>query len=321
MGLGTRTLDHLTTVHFHCRECGRRFESAPLRVTDAPDLDHHPFEYAAECPDCGAVAEQAAWERALMKAHACATGPKTDAGKAASAANLEGHPTPEEAKLTRFNGMKHGLYARTATYFPAKPGKYARCESCEHLSTLACLVPPRACLKRHELMLRHQIAFETQDPDLLMQIRSDTQAAIQGLIDDMILAIAQDGGPRIQDVVWYHDKDGGFHLAKWIDENAIEHQILELKAHPLLKPLMEFISKNAMTMADLEMTPKAKDDQAMMEGYLDQQGDRQDTLVEYQQRQTLALEHVQGLIARSQERLAHDPVLIEHGGVEGEADA
>lgn len=256
-----------------------------------------------------------------MKAHAYATGPKTDAGKAASAANLEGHPTPEEAKLTRFNGMKHGLYARTATYFPAKPGKYARCESCEHLPTGACLVPPRACLKRHELLLRHQIAFETQDPDLLLQIRSDTQAAIQGIIDDMILAIAQDGGPRIQEVSWYSDKEGGFHLAQWIDDDGKPHQIHELKAHPLLKPLMEFISKNAMTLADLEMTPKAKDDQAMMEGYLDQQGERSDTLLEYQERQAKALEHVQGLITRSQERLAHDPVLIEHGEVEGSADA
>lgn len=247
-----------------------------------------------------------------MKAHAYATGPKTEAGKAAVTGNLRNRP---------FNAVRHGLYARTATYFPAKPGKYARCESCEHLATSACLAPPRACLKRHELLLRHQIAFTTQDPDLLLLIRSDTQAGIQGLIDDMILTIAQDGGPRVKEVVWYHDKEGKFHLAKWIDETKQEHQIHELKAHPLLKPLMEFISKNAMTLADLEMTPKAKDDQAMLEGYLDQQGERQDTLLEYQERQAKALEHVHGLIERSQRRLASDPILIEHGDVSGATDA
>ena len=258
------------------------------------------------------MAEQAAWEKALLKAHACATGPKTEAGKAAVTANLRIRP---------FNAVKHGLYARTATYFPAKPGKYARCDGCEHLATLGCLAPPRACLKRHELLLRHDIAFRTQDPTLLLQNRSDTQAAIQGLIDDMILAIAQDGGPRIQEVVWYHDKDGVLHLAKWRDRFGTEHQIHEIKAHPLLKPLMEFISKNNMTLADLEMTPKARDEQSALQGFLDQEGERQETLLDYQERQAQALEDVQSLIARSQRRLASDPVLIEHAEMEGTSDA
>jgi len=319
--LGKRTPNQLRTVHFHCRDCGHRFESEPAQVQEAPELDHHPFCYETACPQCGAPAEQAAWERALLKAHACSTGPKTADGIAAVTANLDGHPTPEESRLSRFNAMKHGLYARTATYFPAKPGKYARCDGCEHAASQACLAPPRACLKRHELMLRHQIAFETQDPHLLTLNRSDTQAALQGLIDDMILAIAQDGGPRIQEVVWYHDKEGGFHLARWIDDDGNERQIHEIKAHPLLKPLMEFISKNAMTLADLEMTPKAKDDQAAMEGFLDRQGEQQETLLEYQERQAKALEHVKGLIERGQRRLASDPILIEHGEAGGAPDA
>lgn len=310
--LGKRTPDQLESVHFHCRACGDRFEAEPDEVAAAPDLDHHPFEYVAECPVCGASAQQASWEKALLKAHANATGPKTAEGKAAVAGNLRNRP---------FNAVRHGLYARTAKFFPAKPGKYARCDTCEHLETQACLQRPRACLKRHELLLRHQIAFETQDPDLLLQLRSDTQAAIQGLIDDMILVIAQDGGPRVEEVVWYHDKEGGFHLAKWKDEHGMIHQIHELKAHPLLKPLMDFISKNAMTLADLEMTPKARDDQAVMEGFLDQQGERQETLLEYQERQAQALESVQAMIESSQRRLASDPVLIEHGGIDGSADA
>ncbi|MCP3869698.1 MAG: hypothetical protein GY703_16720 [Gammaproteobacteria bacterium] len=243
-----------------------------------------------------------------MRAHACSTGPRTAAGKAASAANLEGHPTPDEAQRTRFNAMKHGLYARTATYFPAKPGKYDRCDGCEHLNTLACLEPPRACLKRHELMLRNQIAFETKDPSLLLQIRGDTQAALQGLIDDMILAIAQDGGPRISEVVWYHDKDGVFHLAKWVDDHGGEHQIHELKAHPVLKPLIDLIAKNSMTLADMGMTPRVQDEHEAVNGFLDQQGEDQESEERYRQQSLESMKKLEQLIGNSYQ---HDGVTID----------
>lgn len=266
---------------------------------DAVDTEYHPFVYEADCPVCEASAEQAAWERNLLKGWAKATGPKTKEGMAATAKNLDGHPTPEEARLTRFNAMKHGLYARTATYFPAKPGHYPRCDGCEHLRTAACLEPPRACLKRHELLLKHQIAFETKDPDMLLQLRSDTQAGIQAIIDDMILAIAQDGGPRITEVVWYHDKDGGFHLAKWTDEHGQDHQIHELKAHPLLKPLIDYINRNAMTLEDLGMTPKVQDEQEAMQGYLAQHGEDAEAAEAYRQKSLEQLDQLQKLIGNS----------------------
>lgn len=44
--------------------------------------------YFCKCPVCGKEAEQASWKKALR---------------------------------TRFNGIRHGLSAKTATYFPAKP--------------------------------------------------------------------------------------------------------------------------------------------------------------------------------------------------------
>lgn len=308
--MGKARLDPLNTVNFHCRSCGHRFEAVPAEIADAPDIAHHPYTYAAYCPECDAEAEQAAWERNLLAAHAKATGPRTDSGKAASAKNLDGHPTPEEAQRTRFNAVKHGLYARTATYFPAKPGRYDRCEGCEHLVTQACLQPPRACLKRHELLLRHQIAFESKDPEMLLQLRSDTQAAIQALINDMILAIAQDGGPRITEVAWYHDKEGEFHLAKWMDERGDWHQIHEIKAHPLLKPLMDFISKNSMTLSDMGMTPKVQDDHDAMQGFLSKQGTDQEAEGDYRRKSLESLDRLQELINNSYSR-PHDPVTVD----------
>ncbi len=159
-------------------------------------------------------------------------------------------------------------------------------------------------------MLRHQIAFDTKDPNLLLQMRSDTQAAIQGLINDMILAISQDGGPRITEVVWYHDKDGGFHLAKWVDEYQQEHQIHELKAHPLLKHLMDFISKNSMTLSDMGMTPKVQDEQETMQGFISKQGTDQQAEEEYRQKSLEGMEKLQTLIGNSYVQ-TREPVTVE----------
>lgn len=111
----------LDQITFHCDACYRSFKAAPRRVEDEPETEHHPFRYFAVCPRCDAECEQARFERGLIKAWASATGPRTPEGKAASAKNLEGHPTPEEALRTRFNAMKHGMAAKVATYFPAKP--------------------------------------------------------------------------------------------------------------------------------------------------------------------------------------------------------
>ena len=254
-----------------------------MRVEPCPEQAHHPHAYFCECGACGAEAEQAAWQRALLKAWVSATGPKTADGLARTAANLEGHPTPEEARLTRFNAMKHGLFARTAKYFPAKPGSYPHCETCEHMETLACL-PQRACLKRAELLLQHEVAFETGDPGLLTGLRASTQAMVQALIDDMLLTIALDGGPRIKSPEWFSDKDGGFHLAQYVDDFTKElRQIYKLEAHPLLKHLIDYLAKNNMTLADLEMTPKARDEQDALRGYLDKEKEGQ-SATDYQQK-------------------------------------
>jgi len=308
--------DPLQAVNFQCAVCSHAFEAAPERVEDAPELEHHPFRYFGTCPACRAEAGQAAWERNLLKAWSSATGPRTPGGKARSAANLAGHPTPEEARRTRFNAMKHGLFARVATYFPARPGAYPHCQGCEYREDVC--PGQTACLKRTELFLRHQVAFETKDPALLTELRGDTQAAVQALINDMVLAIAQDGGPRIREMCWYYDKDGGFHLAKWTDAKGEEHQIHELKAHPLLKPLIDFLSRNSMTLADMGMTPRVQDEQDLIEGHLAGQSEQQEQLAEYERRQAEALESLRGMIARSRDRAERDPILLEHRQTEGE---
>ena len=207
--------DRLDEVHFHCRECDHRFDAAPARVEDAPEDPWHPWRYFAPCKACGTEATQGTQARHLLKLWASATGPKTAEGKARSAANLEGHPTPEEAQRTRFNALKHGLNARVATYWPARPGSYPQCTSCELLYN-GCSTG-QACQKKTELFLRHHIAFETGDPQLLGELRADLHANLTAIINDLLLSVISDGA-RLRTPEWYYDKEGGFHLAQYTDE-------------------------------------------------------------------------------------------------------
>lgn len=307
--------DRLGLVNFVCTTCKHAFQAAPGRVEEVPEVEHHPYRYSATCPACRCEAEQAAWERALLKAWTCATGPKTAEGMARTAANLEGHPTPDEAMITRFNAMKHGLFSRVAVYFPAKPGKYPHCNGCEYALDESC-VEHRACLKRTELFLKHQVAFDKQDPRLLMELRADTQAAIQALINDMILAITQTGVEIDSPVIGF-DREGHPHVAQILDHLSGEARtVFEKKAHPLLKVLADYIQKNSLSLADLEMTPKSQDDAQALRGYLDQEKDQRQGVLEHQSKQTKLLENLSSLIQRSQQQLGKDAILAEYREVE-----
>lgn len=242
------------------------------------------------------------------------TGPRSAAGMAAVSRNLEGHPTPEEARRTRFNAMKHGLFAQTATYFPAKPGAYAQCAGCEHLPTEDCR-GAGACLKRTELLLQHQVAFETGDPKLLTDLRARTQAFVQAIIDDIILAIVSEG-VQLKSPRWYYDKDGGFHLAEYADEEGARRLIMEVQAHPLLKSLSDLLAKNNLTLADLAMTPRQQTQDELLQGYLEERS-QSESMLDFQRRNTQALERLEEQIARSRERVRRDPVLIDHEAGDG----
>ncbi|MDT8372085.1 MAG: hypothetical protein RQ783_08885 [Gammaproteobacteria bacterium] len=298
----------LTNVSFKCSECGHKFSLAPSRIEDAPERDH-PFRYFANCPRCESESNQVAWEQALMASYGKHTGPKTDDGKQNSSANLNGHPTPEETLRTRFNAMKHGLSARTATYFPAKPGKYAHCNSCD-IDWGTCMSNV-ACMKRTELFMRYDIAFKSKDPGLLQDIYSDFHANLQAIINDIILSIVGDGVTIRMPA--YSIEKGEIKIGTYTDATGAEKIIYdEIKAHPLLKVLTEMTSRNSMSLADMGMTPKVVDDQEITMGHLSEQKEDKETLLNYQENQRKQLDNLQQMIANSQQRIKNDPVVIEH---------
>lgn len=303
--------DRLDVVKFHCPECDHRWSGLPARIVDAPDKSHHPWDYFAECPECGAEAHQDRREQALLKAWANATGPRTPEGLANTAKNLEGHPTPEEARRTRFNAMKHGAYAETARYFPAKPGRYPECDGCPYFDDCG-IGPNIACQRKTELYLRHQIAFDSQDPGLLQGLRASMHATVVAILDSLMQDIIR-RGVSLESPAWYYDKDGDFHLAEYVDSAGQRQLITEVKEHPLLKRLSEIIKSTGLTLSDSGMTVASQQDKDLIEGHLAGQGSDRQTMLEYQQQQARALENMTNILARASQRQAEDPVLIEHG--------
>lgn len=310
--------DAAREVSFHCKGCGQHFKGEPSRMVPVEWREWQPVDYFADCARCGDEAPQAAWELNLAKAWANATGARTAEGKAAVTANL-----PEDTRRTRFNAMKHGLFAKTAQYWPAKPGKYPHCETCEHFNK-GCdddnhrsreRQNPVACLKRIEVFMKFQIAFETRDPRLLTDNMATMQALAWQLTNDMILSVIQDG-VRTKTPEWYYDKDGAFHWAEGTDDQGNKVVIHKLEAHPLLRFVIEFMNRNGMTLPDSGMTMKVRDEEEDLRGFLAGQTAELETDSGFRERQTKALETLASAVRRSEDNRGRDPVLIEQNALE-----
>lgn len=310
-------------LDFSCERCrvegkARVFRAVPGRVEDdaSPEQAHHPYRYFAPCPSCGEECEPTGYQRALLKAWASATGPRTEEGKAASAKNLEGHPTPEEALRTRFNAMKHGLSARVATYFPAKPDGYAFCASCD-VDREWCAKQP-ACVKRAENFLLHHAAFQQRRPELLSEIHGDMHAAIFSVVQQILQSIMAEG-VRLKNPVWYSDKDGGLHFVQFTDADGAEKQVYELSAHPLIKPLTELLKAANLSLSDMGQTVRVADggDEEELGRLRGGAKSAPEEIGDYQRMALERLESLKGIVERARAARSQDPVLLEHNAQTG----
>lgn len=308
--------DELDEVRFKC-ECSHVFEAAPDHVDECAD-EWHPWTYRAACPACGCDADQDPRQRRMLKMWANATGPKTPGGKKRSAANLEGHPTPEARQRTRFNALKHGMNAEVATYFPAKPGGYDACDGCPYRRNQCLTEHARGgpCLQRTELFFTNHLAFEQKNPELLRERLASLQARIASIIDMMIQDIVR-RGVTISSPRWYVDPEHGFQIAEYTDEAGERRLLQEVNAHPLLGLLIDYLKKNGQTLTDAGMTLRQQDDDALLEGYIaGREIERQDEQ-ELRQRGVRALEVLGKHLESAKKRRESDPILAEHRQLEG----
>jgi len=313
------TYQPLKDVEFRCVPCKRYWRASPARVEDWPDDALHPWRYFGPCPDCGDEAEQSSRERGLLRAWRSATGPVTAEGRAAAARNLEGHPTPEESLRTRFNGMKHGLNAKVATYFPAKPDGYAFCKGCD-VDRDYCRGQP-ACMRQTQHFMLHHAAFEQRNPKHLMGIYADFHAALMLTVQQILQTIIADG-VTIDQPKTYFDKDGACLVVQYIDGSGRMQQVREIEAHPLFRPLGELISRTGISLGDLGMTGRVIEEDAPLPGRL-KAGDGVASLEDFAAKQAKALDSLKGLLERGKQRANADPVLLEYqeqmGGEDGGA--
>jgi hypothetical protein len=315
----------LDAVNFVCTVCRAHWQARPDLVEPDEQATHHPYRYFATCEVCEARHQpQAQWERALMKAHQAATGPKTSEGKAATAANLAGHPTPDEALRTRFNAMKHGMNARVARYFPAKPDGYAFCQGCD-VNRRWCQEQP-ACVKQTELFMLTSAAFEQRDPRVLGKVHSDLHAALVASLQMCLQAVLGDGAviktPKLE---WVTDKEGGgSHVAVcYVDASGETRYVYDYQANPAFKPIADLVTRLGLSLSDLGMTVQAADEeQNALRGRLPaQQAATGDTLEAFAQRTAAALENLGGTIKAARAAAEQDPVLVEHMAQTGTGEA
>lgn len=308
----------LREVNFKCGVCRRSFSGVPDLIEDDPDALHHPYRYFATCPTCYTQNQpQAGWERGLLKAHQHSTGPVTAAGKAASAANLDGHPTSEETRRTRFNAMKHGMAAQTATYFPAKPDGYAFCGQCD-VGRDWCARQP-ACVKQTEIFMLHHAAFEQRNPKVLTRLHADLHAALMATLQMCLQAVLGDGvvlkTPRVE-----LSRDGVPVALTYVDSNGKVCHVYDYASNPAFKPIADLISRLGLSMNDLGMSVRSVEaDEEKSMGVLKLDPSTKETLEGFGQRMLEASKNAALLIAQSHEATKADPVFIEHQARGGNA--
>lgn len=310
----------LDTVTFRCGVCRHTWDAAPDLVEPDDEVEHHPFAYFATCPVCDANHQpMAPWVRGLMKAHQSATGPRSTEGKAATAANLVGHPTREEALRTRFNAMKHGLSARTASYFPAKPDGYSFCKNCD-VDRYWCAEQP-ACVKQTEHFMLHHAAFEQRNPKILSKVHADLHAALVGSLQMCLQSLLGRGAELVVPKVQL-DSNGRCVTLQYADQEGNMHPVLEVQANPLFKPIVDLVTRLGLSLTDLGMTVKAaEEDDGALRGRLSDAQAPGEVLDAFTQRMAAALEKIPGLLKDSAADVAADPVLLEHQAATGDAGA
>ena len=288
-------------IHFFCLAselgCGHRWQSREYETEPLPSRDWYPFKHISECPDCGLPAgRQASWELGQWKLihDGQKPGPATPEGLA-KISEAQRERDPASYQNSRFNRLKNFSTAQVADFYPAVPGRYANCEGCEWRFN-GCGTEFDHCLKRFESFHVVNMAMQSGNASLLSTLQAKNQAGVIAILQDMIRGVATKG-VMIETPEFFVDKESGrVKLAEYTDQFGQTQRITKLEANPLLAPLIQFISKNGMSLTDLNMTPKTSADEAILKGNLDDSAANRETFEESVAMQREQMSKLMGLI-------------------------
>ncbi|WP_233869264.1 hypothetical protein [Paraburkholderia adhaesiva] len=162
----------------------------------------------------------------------------------------------------------------------------------------------------------HHAAFDQKRPEVLGSMYADFQASLMAILQQLVQTVIADG-VKISRPCFDFDKEGGFHLAEYMEDGEMK-RIMEISAHPLLKPLADLLSKNNLSLSDMGMTMRTAEDEPRLLGQLQTDAAPQLTDAQYRERQLSAIESLREKMSRARARVESDPVyrdvMREDGG-------
>ena len=165
----------------------------------------------------------------------------------------------------------------------------------------------------------HHAAFEQKDPKVIQPIFANMQASITALVQQIIQTIIADG-VKLEAPAWaINNKTGDIVIGEYVDAEGNMRTIMEVKAHPLIKSLQEFLSRNNMALSDLGMTPKMieKEDEGVSGRFGSADETRTLDMDEYMRQQAESMSKLRELTERARLKKESDPVLLEYRNQNG----
>jgi hypothetical protein len=212
--------------------------------------------FVADCPQCGAEGTEL-WYMANMRlAQGKQTGPTTEAGK--NKVRMNGYTT----------GSKYLSGAIPKYIPPAKPGKFAECETCQDIADCKEEVAAAqgtsryvACHRQGEIMAKYRNAHLSGDPESLRLMAADIQSKMHRVMMQCFKAIF-DNDVFLTTVVLNNGQP------VYIDVGGKRVPLIEKKINPAINESVKILEKMGFSLTDWTLTPKSKEAKAALEGYL-----------------------------------------------------
>lgn len=250
----TKSAIPLKRSQFVCPKCqGEDKQGAFFFFAPAEDIrTNESGDYVADCPQCGVECAELWYMRNVRLCAGKQTGPTSEAGK----------------NKVRMNGYKTGSSylsgAIPKVLPPAKPGKYAECESCndredcdQEVKDAAGTCRTVICHRQSEVFAKYRAAHLSGDPESLRMIAADTHARMHLVMNACFKAVFEEGIYIEQPIYEY-------------DPISKKRVIIgyEKRINPAINESIKILEKMGFSLSDWTLTPKSKEAKAALEGYL-----------------------------------------------------